>query len=271
MVAQLQTTDPSVFQTLQKSIYEFMNNRKWTTDHFKATERIDCNLLLNVTQELGDNNFGAQLTVTSSRPIFNSSYNSTVINWLDKDVQFNYQQYQTLDYNENGGNSNLVDVLVYYAYLFIGLDYDTFSPSAGTPYFKDAQDIVNRSQSLTQPGWKSFESTRNRYWLIDNLLNSRMSSMRDVLYQYHRTGLDHMYDNSDDSRKVITACLNTLSKFADQNPNTMVMQVFFNSKSDELVGIYSKALPGEKSEVLQILSKLDPSDATKYQQIMKEN
>jgi hypothetical protein len=271
ITAQLQTADPKIFQTLQKSIYEFMNNRKWTNDNFSAAERIECSLLINVTQELSSDKFSAQLTIQSNRPVFNSSYNSIVLKWVDKDFQFQYAEYQPLEYNDNTFLSNLTSVLAYYAYTIIGADYDSFAPTAGTVYFQKAENIVNAAQSTSESGWKSFENIRNRYWLTNNLLNTKLEKMRTVLYKYHREGMDKMYENPDQARKPITECLNMLIEMSEDIPNSMILQVFMQAKQDELVGIYSKATPQEKTNAVQLLSKLDPSNSSKYQGIMKAN
>ncbi|MEO6167317.1 MAG: DUF4835 family protein [Chitinophagales bacterium] len=271
ITAQLQTADPKIFQTLQKSIYEFMNNRKWTNDNFTASERIECSILINITQEISSDKFGAQITIQSNRPVFSSGYNSTVLKWADKDFQFQYAEYQPLEFNENTYLSSLTSVLAYYAYTIIGFDYDSFSPSGGTAYYQKAQNIVNAAQSTSEPGWKSYESIRNRYWLINNLLNTKFENVRTALYKYHREGLDKMFENPDQGRRAISESLNLLSKANEDSPNSMIMQVLLQGKSDELVNIYSKATPQEKSNAVQILSKLDASNSSKYQAIMKSN
>ncbi len=271
ITAQLQTADPKIFQTLQKSIYEFMNNRKWTSETYAPNERIECSILINVTQELSSDKFSAQLTVQSNRPVFNSSFNSTVLKWVDKDFQFQYAEYQPLEFNENTLLSNLTSILAYYAYTIIGLDNDSFAPSGGTPYYQKAQTIVNAAQSTPESGWKSYDGTRNRYWLINNLLNTKLNNVRTVLYKYHRDGLDKMYENADLARKPITECLNLLNQMNDDVPNSMILQVFMQGKQEELMGIFSKATPQEKTAAVQTLSKLDPANSSKYQLIMSSN
>lgn len=271
ITAQLQTADPKIFQTLQKSIYEFMNNRKWTNDNFSTNERIECSILINITQEISSDKFGAQITIQSNRPVFSSGYNSTVLKWADKDFQFQYAEYQPLEFNENTYLSSLTSVLAYYAYTIIGFDYDSFSPSGGTVYYQKAQNIVNAAQSTSEPGWKSYESIRNRYWLINNLLNTKFENVRIAMYKYHREGLDKMFENPEQGRKAITESINLLNKTNDDSPNSMILQVLLQAKSDELVNIYSKATPQEKSNAVQVLSKLDASNSSKYQAIMKSN
>lgn len=271
ITAQLQVADPKIFQTLQKSIFEFMNNRKWTNDNFTAAERIDCSILINITQELSTDKFAAQITVQSNRPVHSAGYNSTLLKWADKDFQFQYAEYQPLEFSETTFGSNLTSVLSYYAYIIIGLDYDSFSPSGGTPHYQKAQNIVNAAQSSSESGWKSYEAIRNRYWLVNNLLNSKFEDMRTVIYKYHREGLDRMFENVELGRKSITESLNLMNKVNEDSPNSMIMQVYLQGKSDELINIYSKATPQEKSTAVQILSKLDASNSSKYQGIMKSN
>src|ERR1043165_7382768 len=192
IAANLQTTDPKVFETLKQAVYEFMNNRKWSNDNYKPEEKIECSMLINITQEISSDKFGAQITVQSNRPVFNSSYNSPMLYLADKDFQFQYAQYQPLDYTDNQFTSNLTSVLAYYAYLIIGFDYDSFSPKGGMPYFQKANSIVTSAQSNNNagPGWKSYESVRNRYWIVYNLTNSKLDYIHTVIYKYHREGLD---------------------------------------------------------------------------------
>jgi hypothetical protein len=192
---------------------------------------------------------------------------------VDKDFGFQYAQYEALEFSDNQYQSNLTSVLAFYAYIIIGLDEDSFAPKGGAAEFQKANSVVTAAQS--QPtagaGWKAYDGTRNRYWLINNLTNSKIDYIHGVFYSYHRMGLDKMYTNANDARKPITDALNTMSKLKDDAPNAMITQVFFQTKGDELVNIYSKATPPEKTQAVQILTTLDASDAPKYQQIMKSN
>ena len=265
----IQTSDPKIFQTLETSIYDFMNQRKWTSDNFQQQEKIDCSLLINITEENGSDKFKAQVTIQSSRPVFDASYKSTLFNWVDKDWNFQYAQYQPLEFNENSNLNNLTSMLAYYAYIMIGYDYDSFAPKGGTTWFQKAQKVVNNAQNSSDPGWKSYESLRNRYWLVANLLDTKFDAVRQVYYSYHRNGMDNMYEKVDESRKTITSCLNQLSKVQDDNPNSMIMQVWFSSEADELVNIYSGATPAEKTTAVNLLAKMDPANSVKYQNILK--
>ncbi|MCS6916487.1 MAG: DUF4835 family protein [Chitinophagales bacterium] len=269
----LQATDPKVFETLEQSISEFLNNRRWTNDQFLPKERIDCSMLISITQEISSDRFAAQVTIQSSRPVYHSSYNSPLLYLVDKDFQFQYAQYQPLEYVENQFTSSLVAFLAYYAYVIIGLDYDSFSPKGGNPYFQRASQIVAMAQSANAagPGWKSFEGTRNRFWLINNLTNPKLDYIHDMLYSYHRQGLDQMYEQTDKGRKAILDALTRFAKIRDDEPTAMFTQVFCQTKGEELVNIFSKGLPQEKSQAVQLLVSLDPSNAARYQQIMKAN
>jgi len=207
----IRTTDPRVFQTLQGAMAEFLNTRKWTDDHFAPGEKIVCNFVLNLKSEVNSDIYSGSLTVQSIRPVYNSGYTTNMLNYMDNNVAFKYVQFQPLDFSNSrvSGDdpdvSNLSAILAYYAYIIIGLDYDSFSPRGGQPYFLKAQNIVNNApeDSKNINGWKPFESNLNRYWLVDNLLNSRLGRFNDVLYQYNRVGLDKMYSDMEAGRASI--------------------------------------------------------------------
>jgi hypothetical protein len=276
ITAQIQVPDPTVFTALQKSIFDFMNTRRWTADNFQAQERIPCNMVVSITKIDANNVYEAELTVQSSRTAFRSSYNTTMLNYADGDFKFQYIQYQPLNYTDNTFTNNLSSMLAFYAYIMIGLDYDSFSAHGGDPYFQKAQSIVNTAQNAgevetqSEKGWKAFESTRNRYWIAENLVDNKYDALRQVYYKYHRLGLDEMYDNTDDGRANIMDCLTQLKSMNDDNPNSMMLQLFFNAKSKELVQIFAQGLPDEKTNATTILTALDPTNATNYQTILKQ-
>ncbi|MFT7588139.1 MAG: hypothetical protein ACI959_000345 [Limisphaerales bacterium] len=263
----LKVVDPLVFRTFEEAVYEFMNTRTWTNDKFKADERIKCELSITITEELSSDRFKAQIAIQSSRPVLNSDYSTVSFNWVDKDVEFTYAQFQPLDFNENASISNLTSLLAFYAYVVIGLDYDSFSPSAGTPYFLTAQKVMNNAQSFPVKGWKSFDGNKNRYWIVENLLNPKFSSYRDVLYKYHRLGLDKFSEDQLGPIRVITQCIMNLNQVHQANQNSMAMQIFFNAKSDEIVGILRGAPPAEKNKSLAILVRIDPTHASEYRKL----
>ena len=261
-------TDPKIFKTLETSIFEFMNTRKWSDDIFKPEERIECQILITITEELSSDKFKAQASVVSRRPVDGSDYNSTLLNFVDKDFEFNYAEYQPLEYNDNQYTSNLTAMLAYYAYMIIGLDYDSFAQKGGDKYFLKAQTIVNQASNSDSKGWKSFDGTRNRYWYVTNILDPKFAGIRDAIYQYHRQGLDQMYNDQTKPITIVTKALQTLDNTNRTSPNSMFVQLFFSAKSDELLGLYSKATPAEKSKAVSYLTRLDPVNADNYQELL---
>lgn len=268
--------DKKTFQTLQTALNNFINNRKWTTDNFSPEEKIDCSFLLNLESTNDANVYKASLTIQSARPVFNSSYLSPIINFQDNEIVFKYSEFQQMEFNENrvAGTdalaSNLTAVIAYYIDLIIGLDYDSFSARGGDIYFQKAQNIVNNApDGRNISGWKAFDGTRNRYWLVENLLNSRYTLIHDAYYRFYRTGMDKLYEDEIVSRNEILNVLSLLNNFNTDNPNTMILQFFFQGKTQELIKIFSKASPQEKVKALELLQKLDISNASKYKEGLK--
>jgi hypothetical protein len=267
------SVDHKIFQTLQSALYNFLNNRKWSNETFQNGEKIPCNFLVNISSAGDNNTFQASLTVQAARPIFNSSYQSPLINFMDESFTFRYVEYQTLDFNENrvqGSEpyaANLTAEFAFYVYMILGLDFDSFSQRGGDPYFQKALNIVdNAPESSNITGWKAFDGVRNRYWLIENLTNSKYTLVHDAYYNYYRTGLDLMYDKEDDARTGVLNALNMLNTVNTENPNTMIIQFWFQGKSGELSKIFKKAAPDEKSRALDLLTKMDISNINKYKQ-----
>ena len=268
--------DKKTFQTLQTALNNFINNRKWTTDNFSTEEKIDCSFLLNLESTNDANVYKASLTIQSARPVFNSSYLSPIINFQDNEIVFKYSEFQQMEFNENrvAGTdalaSNLTAVIAYYIDLIIGLDYDSFSARGGDIYFQKAQNIVNNApDGRNISGWKAFDGTRNRYWLVENLLNSRYTLIHDAYYRFYRTGMDKLYEDQIVSRNEILNVLSLLNNFNTDNPNTMILQFFFQGKTQELIKIFSKASPQEKVKASELLQKLDISNASKYKEGLK--
>lgn len=268
LTPQIQASDKTIYDKLQNDLREFMNNRKWTNDEFLNQERIECSIVITISERISTDEFNASIQVSSRRPVYHSSYNSTMFNHQDKDFAFRYVQDQAIEFDEGNVRSNLTAVLAYYAYIIIGFDYDSFSPLGGSLYFTKAQDIANNAQNLPERGWKAFESSRNRYWAVENLQNSVFRPLRDAIYTYHRLGLDKFESNFTDARAVVTEALKSLRKVYQDKPNSFLMQLFFTAKADEIVNIYSAATPAEKSELVPILSQIDPANALKYQGIL---
>lgn len=260
----VQSSVTRIYKSMKNDIRDFMNNRSWTTDKFSQSERIKCNIFITINEQVGTTKFNASIQVQSSRPVFNSAYSSPIINLKDNEFSFEYIENTALTFSPDLYRDNLSSVLAYYAYIIIGYDYDTFGKSAGTPYFMMAKEVVNKAQSAPTSGWRAFESDQNRYWIVENILNSQFEPFRECLYQYHRLGLDVMYDDPIEGRSEITAALEKLVKVHRASPASYNTQIFFKAKADEVVGIYSNAQPMEKAQVYNILQTLDPTNLDKY-------
>ncbi len=268
--------DKSVFTNLQNQLTNFLNSRKWTLDVFQPQEKIRCNFILTV-QSVDENNvFTATLAVQAARPVYNSSYQTALVNCQDGDVQFKYVQFQQLNFNENRVQgtdalaANLTAIFAYYAYIILGFDYDSFSPKGGDAYFIRAQNIVNNApEAKGISGWKLFDGQRNRYWLTENMTNSKYNDIHDIIYSYYRDGLDKMYDDNESGQASVLEALSLLQDFNQQNPNTMIAQFFVQGKSQEYIGVFKNADPESRIQASQILSSVDVSNASVYKQEMK--
>ena len=266
--------DKKIFQTLQTGLTNFLNNRKWSNTAYQPNEKIKCSFLISIDQELGDNIYKASLTVQASRPIYNSAYESTLINFIDNDVTFRYVEFQPIEFNENRvqGNdpvaANLTAVLAYYVNIILGLDYDAMALRSGDVYFKKAMNIVNNApEGRDIAGWKPFDGMRNRYWLAENLNNNRFALIHDALYSYYRKGMDAFYEDEKTGRLEILNGLNYLNTIQTDNPNSMFMQVFFQGRSNELVKVFSKANGDLKIRARELLLKLDISNSADYKNL----
>ncbi len=270
---QIQGTNKQIFQTLQTAIYEFLNNTAWTSQVFATEERIECNMLFNIKEQISADEFKGTLQIQVRRPVFNSSYNSVLLNYVDNDLQFTYVEYQPLEFSETSHLSNLTSILAFYAYIIIGLDFDSFSYEGGTPYFHLAEKIVNNAQNASEKGWRAIDSQgrKNRYWLINNILKEDFSPVREFIYKYHRLGLDRMYNKTNEARSDIAEYLKLLQEVSRNKPDPFMhfLQVMFDAKSDELVNIFKESFQDEKTRVYALLSEIDPSHGNKYDQIMK--
>lgn len=260
----------NLFKTMQVDITDFMNNRKWTDHKYSNDERIECNLFIKLTQQISSDEFKGTIQVQLTRPIFNSTYESSLLNIADNDFHCRYVEFQPLEFNENNNKDNLTNILAYYAYVIIGMDYDSFSPEGGTPYYEKAQMIVQNSQNASQKGWKSYESESNRYWLVENLLNKSYSGFRSCIYEYHRNGLDVMADKAAEGRAVIAESLRSIQKVFRKRPSVYILQVFFDAKKNEIARVFSESYPDERKRVLAILNEVDPSNASIYESIEED-
>ncbi len=263
----IQGANQNLFRTMQSDLYDFMNNRKWTEHVYSYDEKIRCNIMIRLDEQISADEFKGSIQVQLTRPVFNSSYTSTVLNIKDNDFHCKYVEFQPLEFNETSNRDNLTNIMAFYAYVILGFDYDTFSEEGGTEFFQKAQAIVNNSQNLPQKGWKAYESERNRYWLIENVLNKSYSSFRSCMYNYHRNGLDLMESRVEEGRANIADALRDIQKVFRRRPSTYILQMFFDAKSDELVNIFSKSYPDERNRVMAILNEVDPSNGSKYEKI----
>lgn len=261
-------TDRRVFEALQSSLYEFMNNRKWTNVNIKNLERIECTILITVRERLSSDEYKGTINVVLRRPIFKSSYNSVQLNFIDENFQFRYLESQTLDFNQNSFSSNLTSTLAFYAYLFLGLDFDSYSLNGGDAFFQAAEGIVNVAQNANERGWKAFDGNRNRYWIIENLRNPSYRTVRQFNYEYHRMGLDRMADNPDEGRASIANSLSYLEQAHKARTNLFILQLILDAKREEMISVFSKGSPQEKTKVVNILREIDPANASKYEKIL---
>jgi hypothetical protein len=266
----LQNVDPAVFTTLEGTMLEFLNSQKWTDDIFEREERINCNILLTIQEELSPTRFKADLAIQSTRPVYNSEYETQMLNHIDRDVTFSYEQFQPIIYSKNAYNDNLSSVMAFYAYIVLGLDYDSFSLYGGDKYFQIAQDILNnipQGAAAANPGWRSLDGDRNRFWMIENILSPRARPMREGMYKYHRQGLDIMADDPDTGRAVILQALDGVRSVVQTYPNSLIVQMFSNSKSLELVEIFKRGPLPEKNNFIVQMSKIDPTNAQRYRSV----
>ncbi|NOU19339.1 MAG: DUF4835 family protein [Bacteroidales bacterium] len=269
----IQGTNRTVYQTLQTAIYEFMNNTSWTNHVYNIDERIECNIVINLNEQIGSDEYKGTIQVQARRPVFNTSYNTTMLNFLDNYFDFRYLEFNKLEFNENTHLNNLTSVLAFYAYIILGIDYDSYSYMGGTEYFQKAEKILNNAQNAPESGWKVYEGNRkNRYWMIENILDEKYRPIREVYYRYHRLGLDLMNEKLIEGRVEIVECTATIQKvFRDKpDPYLFYMQLFFDAKNDELVNLFSESYPAEKTRVLNILTEIDNANASKYKAIMEQ-
>lgn len=263
----IQGANQNLFRTMQSDIYEFMNTRKWTDHVYSYDEKLKCNIMILLEEQISADEFSGSIQVQLMRPVFDSSYETTILNIKDNDFRCQYVEFQPLEFNETSNRDNLTNILAYYAYVILGYNYDTFSLEGGTPYFEKAKAIVDNSLSLPVKGWKSFESERNRYWLLENILNKSYSNFRKCMYNYHRNGLDLMSQRAEEGRANIANSLRDLQAVFRKKASIYIMQMFFDAKVNELVNIFSKSYPDERSRVLTILNEIDPSNGSKYAKI----
>ncbi len=264
----IQATNRQIYTTLETAVREFLNNRKWTNESYTPDERISCQFILNLTGRNGDQ-FSGDLQVLYSRPIYKSGYNSPVLVIRDNSFAFQYLEFDRLDFAINTNLSNLTSILAYYAYTVIGLDHDTYELRGGSPYYEKAQTIVGNAQGGAYSGWSSFDDNRNRFWLMDNLTSPAFDNYRAMLYQYHRLGLDLMYEPSRQktAKEIIKSALLGLEEVNKQRRNSYLMQVFFDTKSQEIQNIFNGGEPTDLVKLKELLIELDATNASKYEKM----
>lgn len=266
--------DKKIFQTLQTSLTNFLNSRKWTTNTYQPQEKIKCNFLITIDKELGQNVYQATLTVQAARPVYNTSYESPLVNFQDNDVVFRYVEFQPVEFNENRvqGNdplaANLTAVLAFYVNIILGMDYDSFTQRGGDPYFQKAQNIVNNApENRDITGWKTFDGLRNRFRLVENFTDSRFALVHNAIYTYYRTGFDLFFENEDAGRAGVLNALEFLNNVNGEIPNAMVMAFFFGGKGNELSKMFSRAPDELKVKARDLLLKLDVTNAAVYKEL----
>jgi hypothetical protein len=265
--------DKKVFNTLQNQLTNFLNTRKWTNDNYRVVEKIECSFIINIESVSEPNVYKASLAIQAARPVYNTSYKSAIINFQESDLTFKYIEFQPIEFNDTrvqgteASVANLTAVFAFYAYTIIGMDNDSFSPKAGEVNFNKAQNIVtNAPEGKGINGWRVFDGLRNRYWLNENLMNSRYNIIHDIIYTYYRSGLDKLYENEAEARSNVLQALIQLKAFNKENPNTMILQFFMQGKSQEIIGIFKNAMPPEKARIIEITSEIDIVNSAKYKQ-----
>ncbi len=270
--SKIQGTNRNVFNTMQRAMYEFVNNTKWTPNVFAENERIECSVIITLNEQIGSDEYKGSLNLQLRRPIYGTSYKSPLINFLDNNIQFKYIENEKIEFNEAAHISNLSSLLAYYVYMILGYDYDTFAPLGGTPYFEKAEQIVSNAQNAPERGWRAYEgSKKNRYWMVENMLNDKYRPLRRAMYAYHLKGLDKMSDKLTTGRDNIARALVDVQKVYRAKPDQdmLALQLFLDAKRDELINIFGGAPSTEKARVVNILVDIDRMNAEKYQGILK--
>lgn len=264
----IEGTNKTVFESLKESIFEYLNENKWTNAVFSPNEKIECRLFLTV-KEYSDDRIKGDIQIQLVRPVFNSTYTTTLFNFRDTKVEFDYREGEPLIFSEGNWDGNLTGILNYYAYLLLALDFDSFSPRGGQPYFDKAASVVQMAQSSGEPGWRTFDDNRNRSAVLNSFTDSNTGMIRDLIYQYHRKGLDEMATSPDKGRAAITSSLHAIADIYKNAPMSVALSIFRDSKLEELVNIYSKAPQSERDKVYELLEEIYPADIDRLEKIRK--
>lgn len=261
--------DPSVFSNLETTIFEFMNNRVWSSYSFQIEERIGFTIVITIKEVIGSDIFSGQMNIVLERPAYGADYNSVVINLVDDDIKFEFVPHQSMDYSDGSYTTNLTSILAYYAYLMLGLDFDTYSLEGGTAFYEKAMDVATSAQSSSEKGWQAYEGPKNRYQLIENLLNPSYSDMRKLLYEYHRQGIDVMASDKINGRANIGKSLKYYKNVYNKRSGLYLLQVLTEAKRSEIISIFTEGTPAEKNTMLNIMKEVDPANSSRYEAVNK--
>ena len=267
--SQVAGTDKTVFQNLQTALYEFINNTKWTSINFKNAEKIECSIAITIKERTDSNTFTGDLNMALRRPCYKASYTTPVFNYIDQKFSFDYTDGQPLDFSLNTHMSDLTSTIAFYVYMFLGLDFDTFSLNGGQAFFEAAQQIVNNAQSSSQVGWKAFDGNKNRYWMVENVTNNSYAPLRKFMYEYHRLGLDVMSEKPDQGRAAILKSLGYLQSVYNTYPTCFYLQLIVEAKRDEIINVFSQGTQQEKTQAVNIMKQIDPSQSSRYDGILQ--
>ncbi|MEM9339237.1 MAG: DUF4835 family protein [Bacteroidota bacterium] len=266
---QVETTERAIFEEMETEFAQFLNSQKWTDDTFEEDEVINCNLIINISNQPRIGIFEASVQVLASRPVYGTNYETVLLNFADRDWDFEFVQSQPLQFNENTFLSNITSLLAYYAYIIIGMDYDSFSELGGNPYFDKAWEIVNNAQSTEFKGWKQFNSIRNRYWLVENLRNPILESVRKAVYTYHINGLDIMLDQKEEAENNILAAIGEVQRANQARPRSIGTIAFMDAKSSEIIKIFSETNLAKRRQAFNLLNSIDPARSDEYRELIE--
>lgn len=266
--SKIQGSNREIFENMRNDIYEFINTTRWTDNVYAMDERIECKLFITLDKQIGADEFTGNMQIQLNRSVFNTAYKTTLFNFQDNDIRFRYAEFEPLKYNASVNNSNLVSLIAFYANIMLGITYDTYSSNGGGVYFSKAEAIVAQCQNNIEKGWKSFESRRNRYWIIENFQDAALAGIRTCMYEYHRLGLDAMEKDLSVGRSVIAEGLELIRKANRERTSSMLVKLFFDAKADEVMNIFSESFSEEKKRVYNILVEVDPSNISKYKKLI---
>lgn len=266
---QIPGSDKSVFENLQTALYEFINNTKWTNINFKTNEKIECSIAITLKERNNSDSYSGEINMALRRPCYKSSYTTPMFNYLDSKFSFSYTQGQTLDFSMNTHMSDLTSTIAFYIYMFLGVDFDSFSLNGGKPFFEAAQRIVDNAQGSSVAGWKAFDGNQNRYWMAENATSNSYAQLHQFLYEYHRLGLDVMSEKPEQGRAAILTSLQYLQTVHSSYPTCFLLQIIIDTKRNEIINVFSEGTQQEKTQAVNIMRQIDPSKASQYESILQ--